>query len=149
MNYRHLQIGWAIIIPTVFVLCAAAVMGALIAEGRRILPWIAGGVFVVIALFATLTVTIADGWLECRFGVGLLRCRIRLSDVQRADTVRNRWWYGWGIRLTPHGWLWNASGLDAVELTLANGKKFRVGTDESEKLLKAIRAGALPSAQSK
>ena len=149
MNYRHIQIGWAIIIPTIFVLCAAAVTGALFSEGQRVLPWIAGMVFVVISLFATLTVTVADGWLECRSGVGLIRRRIRLSNVRRAETVRNRWWYGWGIRLTPHGWLWNASGLDAVELTLANGKRFRVGTDEPGELLKSIHASTKNAGSSK
>ncbi len=50
----------------------------------------------------------------------------------------NRWYYGWGIRLTPQGWLWNVAGLDAVELTFSNGKKFRIGTDEPGKLLEAL-----------
>jgi hypothetical protein len=53
--------------------------------------------------------------------------------------VRNKWWYGWGIRLTPHGWLFNVGGLDAVELELASGRKFRIGTDEPQGLLNAIR----------
>ena len=53
--------------------------------------------------------------------------------------VRNRWWWGFGIRWTPHGWMWNISGLDAVELTYHNGKKFRIGTDEPEALLEALK----------
>jgi len=93
----------------------------------------------LLLLFSTLTVIVSDGWLECRFGVGLIWRRIRLSDVRNAEAVRNKWYYGWGIRLTPHGWLWNVAGLDAVELTFANGKKFRIGTDEPGRLLEAIR----------
>ena len=57
-------------------------------------------------------------------------------DVEQG---RNSWWYGWGIRLTPHGWMWNISGLDAVELTYRNGKKFRIGTDELEMLLGVLK----------
>ena len=91
------------------------------------------------ALFGTLTIRVDDDWLECRFGVGLIRRRIRRADIGEVQSVRNPWWYGWGIRLTPHGWLWNVSGLSAVELTLANGKKFRLGTNEPDELEKALR----------
>jgi hypothetical protein len=38
------------------------------------------------------------------------------------------------------GWLWNVSGIDAVELTMKNGDRFRIGTDEPEKLVTAIEA---------
>jgi hypothetical protein len=47
-------------------------------------------------------------------------------------------WYGWSIRLTPHGWLYSVSGLAAVELTLQDGKRLRIGTDEPERLCQAI-----------
>jgi len=53
--------------------------------------------------------------------------------------VKNPWYYGWGIRFTPHGWLYNVSGLHAVEIELKNGKKYRIGTDVPENLEKAIR----------
>ena len=36
-------------------------------------------------------------------------------------------------------WLWNVSGLQAVELVLNNGKRFRIGTDEPENLVNAIQ----------
>jgi hypothetical protein len=52
--------------------------------------------------------------------------------------VRNRWYYGWGIRITPRGWLYNVSGLDAVELALKNGKCVRIGSDEPHALARAI-----------
>ena len=43
-----------------------------------------------------------------------------------------------GIRLTRHGWMWNISGLDAVELEYKDGKKFRIGTNQPQKLCQAI-----------
>jgi hypothetical protein len=34
--------------------------------------------------------------------------------------------------------LWNIYGLDAVELTYLNGKRFRIGSDDAKQLLTAI-----------
>ena len=95
---------------------------------------------VVAALFANLTVEVSNGRLFVRFGVGLIRKSFRIGDIVGVDAVRNRWYYGWGVRYTPHGWLFNVSGLDAVEIALENGRKYRIGTDEPEALLAAIRA---------
>ena len=59
----------------------------------------------------------------------------RLAGFQ---PVRNPWYCGWGIRLGPTGWLWNVSGFDAVELTLTDGRRFRVGSDEPGQLVAAL-----------
>jgi hypothetical protein len=45
--------------------------------------------------------------------------------------------------------LWNAAGLNAFELTFENGKKFRIGTDEPQPLLEAIRAKVIHAGFSK
>jgi hypothetical protein len=37
-------------------------------------------------------------------------------------------------------WLWNVSGMGAVELQLKNGSRFRIGTDEPETLARAVEA---------
>lgn len=138
-TYRHTQIGWAVIVPVLIVLAVVLGLMSLSAESWRSTPLVVAWLLaVVLMLFSALTVTVTNGWLECRFGVGLIWRRIRLSDVRNAEAVRNKWYYGWGIRLTPHGWLWNVAGLDAVELTFSNGKKFRIGTDEPGKLLEAL-----------
>jgi hypothetical protein len=34
--------------------------------------------------------------------------------------------------------MYNVAGLDAVELVLASGKKFRIGTDQPDELRSAI-----------
>ena len=34
--------------------------------------------------------------------------------------------------------MWNISGLDAVELEYKDGKKFRIGTNQPQKLCQAI-----------
>lgn len=136
--YRHTQFGWVVFGS----MLVAALIGLGAAwwepEARPVVPLVVVLLVVVSALFGSLTIRVDDDWLECRFGVGLIRRRIKLTDIRAVRPVRNRWWYGWGLRLTPHGWLWNVSGLDAVELTFANGKKFRLGTDEPEKLRETL-----------
>jgi hypothetical protein len=37
------------------------------------------------------------------------------------------------------GWLYNVSGLRAVEVGLKSGRKYRVGTDEPERLEAALK----------
>jgi hypothetical protein len=44
-----------------------------------------------------------------------------------------------GIHLTPCGWLYNVSGFDAVAITLRDGRKFALGTDDPHGLVAAIR----------
>ena len=54
----------------------------------------------------------------------------------RADSHSLVVWLG---HLTPYGWLYNVSGLDAVAITLRDGRKFALGTDDPEGLVTAIR----------
>jgi hypothetical protein len=90
------------------------------------------------ALFATLTVEVTHEAVGLRFGIGLVRKSFAVGEIAAARQVRNHWAYGWGIRLTPHGWLFNVSGLDAVELEMTDGKRYRIGTDQPAELLRAI-----------
>ena len=52
--------------------------------------------------------------------------------------MRNKWWYGWGLRWIPGGSMYNVWGFDAVELELRSGKVFRIGSDEPDALLAAL-----------
>ena len=90
-------------------------------------------------LMGTLTVEVDDVSVRLKFGIGLVRKNFRLDEIASCRPVRNQWWWGWGIRLIPGGWLYNVSGLDAVELGLRNGKTFRIGTDEPKVLSDFIR----------
>jgi hypothetical protein len=137
-QYRHTQPGY------LTVGSAGAAAGMLVAGLSRgaaaagLLPaaLLLGGVGLV---FSRLTVEIADGELRVVFGPGWTAKRVRLEEIRSVTAVRNPWWYGWGIRLTPHGALYNVSGRDAVEVRLRTGKRFRVGTDEPDVLERALR----------
>jgi len=135
--YRHTQSGWA----SLLVLGAGATVALFIAVATGHPAAIA--VFVVLAcayaVFSSLTVEVKGGEVLCAFGVGLVRRRIRLSEVEAVEVVHTPWYYGWGIRLTPHGWLWNVSGTRGIELRYRDGRRFRIGSDEPERLAEAVR----------
>ena len=77
--------------------------------------------------------------LRFKFGPGVFYKEFLLTDIEDCEVVRNPWYYGWGIRLTPHGWLYNVSGFSAVQIRLKNGEKFRLGTDTPQELCQAIK----------
>lgn len=95
------------------------------------------------ATFSRLRVEIDETEVRLAFGSGWPRRTVDVGAIVSARAVRNRWWYGWGIRWIPGGTLWNVWGLDAVELALASGRVLRVGTDDPAGLLAAF-AGRVP-----
>lgn len=144
-SYKHTQIGTVILlsfgVAMLILLLAMAVT-------KPILPLalILGLLLIVAALFFSLSIEIRGEFVCWRFGVGLVRKQIKLADIQAVEIVKNPWWYGFGIHLTPRGWLYNVSGLRGVEIALKNGKSFRLGTDEPESLAQALN-DALSSQQ--
>jgi hypothetical protein len=94
---------------------------------------------VCLVLFYKLRITIEGKTWCASFGSGFIRKRVRLAEIVRCGAIRIRWWYGWGIHLTPYGWLYNVSGFDAVAITLRDGRNFALGTDDPHGLVDAIR----------
>jgi hypothetical protein len=134
--YTHTQRGTLMI--ATFVLAGAFVLHQLIQGGASWL-WVLLVVAVAIGFtFSSLTVTITSAALTAAFTPGWPRKVERLENIAQAHAVRNPWYYGWGIRLTPQGTLYNVSGLDAVQIRTKQGKTFRIGTDEPEALVQAI-----------
>ena len=137
-QYQHIQIGYLMItvytLGILFIACLMAIYG---------FNWIAFVVLIILGvclvLFATLTVVIDEDVLEIRFGPGVIRKKFPLKDIESCRVVKNPWYYGWGIRLTPHGWLYNVSGFHAVEIKMKTGKKYRIGTDVPNDLEKTIK----------
>ncbi len=137
-RYRHTQVGYLIIAAMVAVMVW---IGVVLANAG--INWTAIGGLAVIAValvfFSSLTVVIGEDEVEARFGPGPIRKRFKLNEIESCQVVMNHWYYGWGIRLTPHGLLYTVSGLDAVEIKLRTGKRFRIGTDVPQELEAAIR----------
>ncbi len=137
-QYQHIQIGYLMI--TVYTLGILFIAWLMAIYGFN---WIAFVVLIILGvclvLFATLTVVIDEDVLEIRFGPGVIRKKFPLKDIESCRVVKNPWYYGWGIRLTPHGWLYNVSGFHAVEIKMKTGKKYRIGTDVPNDLEKTIK----------
>lgn len=136
--YQKIQYGFIVTIPTLFLTLFLGGIGTVTAN----VFLFCYGVFclLIAALFYRLVVTVTEDAIQIRFGIGLIRKTIPLTSVVSAEPVRNRWWYGWGVRVYPKGWMFNISGLDAVELTLEKGPRFRIGTDDPVGLTGALRA---------
>ena len=113
-RYEHTQTGYVIIWCLVPIILVAS--GGFI--GHRAAPLIVSILLLVCLLFYKLGITIDDRTLSASFGVGVIRKRVRLSKIVGCEPIRIRWWYGWGIHLTPCGWLYNVSGFHAVAITL-------------------------------
>jgi hypothetical protein len=136
--YTHRQIGWVIIgcvaVPAVIALLFLT----------RVAPFAAA--IVVTALlpalfvFGSLTTVATDDSLELRFGVGALRRRFDFDAIDSVKRVTNPWYYGWGIHYLRGCVIYNVSGFDAVELSLMDGRKVRVGTDDAERLAEILNA---------
>jgi len=134
-RYQHTQIGHAIVWSLLAIILI--VNGGL---GHHAPPLAVSIMLLVcLILFYRLNVTIDDETLCASFGPGIIRKRVPLADIVRCEPIRIRWWYGWGIHVTPCGWLYNVSGFDAVAITLRDSRKFALGTDDPHGLTAGIR----------
>ena len=143
MRYRHTQTG-----PMMLLICVVGLVGAIWVGVTQPLDTVANVVveivfvlLVVVGLVASrLTVAVDEVSVSSWFGWGWPRRTIALADVVSTERVSNSWWYGWGVRKVPGGWMFNTAGYGAIELRLASGTVFRIGTDEPDELLAAIDA---------
>jgi len=147
MNYKHTQIGYLIIFSALLaVVCFGFVLVQMDSEPmtNAMTPIITMIVMLLVILlmasFSTLTVIIDEDYLKIKFGYGIYRKSLLLKEILSVKTVKNHWYYGWGIRLwlKPRMRIFNVSGFDAIEIKMKNDKIYRIGTDEPQKLEFAI-----------
>ena len=136
-QYKHTQIGYfLLIVYSVVVLFLGyfnimtnfhplALIGLII-------------ILIVLVTFSRLTVTVDGQMIKIQFGLRIIRKTFPLKEIEAYRVVKNPWYYGWGIRFTPRGWLFNVSGFSAIELQMKSGKRYRIGTDDPDNLAKAL-----------
>ena len=94
---------------------------------------------VILSIFYGMTTTVSDSKIRIAFGMGWVWKNIPIERIAGVDVVSNPWYYGYGIRLIPHGWLYNVSGLRAVELKFRDKRSvIRIGSKHPAQLKKAI-----------
>jgi len=143
-RYRNTEIGYVMmaLVAIALVIC----IGLPLAISGRWGPELYVGPIIVsfvLFLFPTLTTEVDETRVRCAFGLGLIRREVALRDIAEAAIVRTHWFYGWGIRLIPGGWLWRVSSLDGIELKLRSGKLLQIGTNDAAGLADAIRSRLL------
>ena len=139
MNYKHTQIGYLILFA---LLGVTLLFGFILTQNEfnhSILAFMLL-ILLILASFSSLKVTVDENHLRIKFGYGIFKKRFMLREIVSARTVKNHWYYGWGIRVWfwPYMLIYNVSGFDAVEITMKNGKIYRIGTDEPTKLERVI-----------
>ncbi|KKR97501.1 MAG: hypothetical protein UU49_C0029G0008 [Candidatus Magasanikbacteria bacterium GW2011_GWC2_41_17] len=141
MNYKHTQIGYLMLVVTLAVLVlftwayitARAEPPSYYSGTNFAVTAIMALIIFILASFVSLQVIIDEKYLRIKFGYGIYQKKFSLNDVMSAKTVRNHWYYGWGIRV----WFWPKMWI-YVEIKLKNGKTYRIGTDEPKKLEQTI-----------
>ena len=147
--YKHTQIGSLMIVVTLAVLAffvwvnmTARAEPPSVDSGTNLLVTSLMALIVfLLASFSSLTVMVDRHYVGIKFGWGIFRKKFSLNEIASAQSVQNRWYYGWGVRVWfwPYMWIYNVSGFDAVEIILKNGKVYRIGTDAPRELETAIK----------
>ncbi len=148
MKYKHTQISYlmliimlAVLVFFVWIYITSATEPVSVDSGPNFaITTIMVIILLILASFVPLQINIDGKFLRIKFNYGIYPKKISLNDIMFAKTIKNHWYYGWGIRrwFWPKMRIYNVSGLDAVEIQLKNGKIYRIGTDEPKKLEQTI-----------
>lgn len=146
LTYKNTQIGYVTGVAGIFgMLIVYYGTGASAGELSLFDSAMLGFFGVLTVLFSTLTVEVTGRTFRFYFGPGFWTRSFAIRDIQSVKVVRNPAYYGWGIRSTFHGWLYNVSGLRAVELDIKGEGTIRVGTNEPERLKQALEKVSQPA----
>ena len=136
MQYKNTQLGVVILI--IMSAITLLLLNATADPGKEPTAFIYVIIGIVTLLFSTLTISVNDKHVSWFFGPRFWRKSLDVKQIKSAKIVKIKWYYGLGIRLIPTGWLYNVSGLTAVELTLVDGTAITLGTNDADNLLEAI-----------
>ena len=151
MKYQHTQVG-KILIGFVIISLIIAIVAITNEDFSKYAPgwldtsnWNTWGIVIVsvvelIAInMSVLNICVDKEQVVWKFGLGFPKNSLPVSEIDSVVQVRNKWWYGFGVRhLLSGAKLYNVEGLDAIEMTTQAGKKIRLGTDDPKKLLRTI-----------
>ena len=137
--YGHTQFGAVVVAALAIGLVLCVLIG--VSTGWPwplfiLLAWVA----LLFFLFRSLSTVVTSEHLHISYGPGVISKTIPRQDILGSRLGRTGPFLGWGIRYWPgRGWTWNISGFDVVVLDLPGDRQFRVGTDDPEGLLDALR----------
>jgi hypothetical protein len=139
--YEHRQVGWITVIALFAIAVLICVAAAISAPSERTLSYsLVPIMLVVAALFSTLTVRVTDKRVMWYFGVSGIGRSVALTEITSIRAIKTSILEGWGIHLTWHGWVWNVSGFNAVQIILRSGTRFAVGTPDPQAVIDAVQS---------
>ncbi|PKD43934.1 hypothetical protein [Rhodohalobacter barkolensis] len=143
MGYKNTQIGYFTILVFGIVLIFLSVITFSGGINPAEQPILNGALLLFLLLFinfSSLTVQVNRRELIWYFGPGVWKYRIPIEQIRDVSEVKTNPLEGVGFRWNPlKGWLYNVSGLKAVKVIQKDGKATRIGTNEPEQLVQAIR----------
>ena len=91
--------------------------------------------------FYKLTIIVDSEYVSFKLGLGLISKKYKISNLKVCKPVTNSVFNGIGIRMMPNGWLYNVSGLKAIELQFINKDSvIRIGTNNPEEISQLIQS---------
>jgi hypothetical protein len=143
-SYRHTQFGaWTMLILLLVGAFIVPVVLSMLSNGQQAVALVTVILYcLVLALFYALTVEVSEGKLSFWFGIGIIRKSYSFEEIQAVTEVKSPWYYLWGIKSIPDGWLYAIAPGTALEIVLKSGKKIRIGTNEPQELKQAIDAAS-------
>jgi hypothetical protein len=137
--YKHTQYGKLIIVVLSIILLSTLTF-FIVQTGTKAIPWPVLTIISILFLFVLLsfyklTIKITEKNIEAKFGIGIIKRVLNIKDIdyESIEKIKVPALYGIGIRLTPHGWLYNVSIGHAIKIK-SNTKTFFVGTEDFEKI---------------
>jgi len=140
ISYQHTQYSKVLflLLGLPFTVCLLAALT--IPSQQYTLLSISAAIGIVAGLFSSLTIRVGDRFLHWRFGPGVVSKKIALAQIKHFEITRTTWLEGWGIHYTSRGWLYSVSGFDALLITLKDGKRLMLGSNDVVKLHAALSA---------
>jgi hypothetical protein len=139
MMYQHKQIAWVILALLLWIFSFTLLSIYALGPINGLLLF-AGFVLLVAVLFHGMTIKISDKRIKWGFAFGWFGQNLALDEIVECRSVTNSWHHGIGLKISHDGWVYSAHGFKAVELTLKDETKIRLGTNDQQGLLAALEA---------
>jgi len=135
-EYKYTQFGTLSVILMVPVLILIIIMLFMVGQKDLIqslvLIFLAVTFLICLLIFYKMTIRINDTHVIFRMGIGLITKEYELSQIKGCKPVRNSLLEAIGIRKIQGGWLYNVTGVEAVEISFKNKKHIvRIGSNKS------------------
>lgn len=145
MKYKKSQVGWVVtgllVSFVLFMYLGYESQSGNIPLSLGSFALVAGLFIIIGGLFYKLTIEFDESTLKLIYGIGLIRIKFKIDELEYIEIIKTPWYYGLGIRVTPKGMLYNIQGSKAISIKyIRNGKSksVMVGTPEPELLKRVI-----------